>query len=61
MGRWGEGKRESGGKGEGEIKTEKGNEVSINAVSSLFSGLFPTVTSVMSVRLPKQVLVYDDE
>ena len=61
MGRWGEGKRESGRKGEGEIKTERRNEMSDNAVSSLLSGLFPTVTSVMSVRLPKQVLVYDDE
>jgi len=42
----GRGKRETGGKGEGEIKTEKGNEVSINAVSSLLSGLFPTITSI---------------
>ena len=44
--RWGEGKRESGGKGEGEIKIEKGNEVRVNAVSSLLSGLFPTIISI---------------
>ena len=40
--RWGEGKRESGEKGEGEIKTEKRNEVRVNAVSSLL--LFPIIT-----------------
>ena len=39
-------KREWRELGEGKIKTEKRNEVKVNAVSSLLSGLFPTITSI---------------